>query len=162
MNFQVSHSTWSTRGFLSNTAVNKLWNSGAVDLAGSGPVHMTGGVAALVGGIIVGPRIGRFYDKDGNPLAEPATIKPHSVSLMFLGTFALWFGWYGFNPASVLTINTEARASVAALATANTTLGKKRSFRMLTVYCTIAQLRVSSFLQRPVLERCPPCSQAPL
>lgn len=75
-----------------------MWSSGAIDLAGSGPVHMTGGVTALVAAIILGPRRGRFYDEDGNPLDEPAEIAPHSVTLQFLGTFCLWFGWYGFNP----------------------------------------------------------------
>jgi ammonia channel protein AmtB len=161
--FQVTHTFWSTRGFLSNTAANKLWNSGAVDLAGSGPVHMTGGVAALVGGIIVGPRIGRFHDKDGNLLAEPASIKPHSVPLMFLGTFALWFGWYGFNPGSVLVINTADKAGVVALVAANTTLcTKQKLLPFLMFTCAITQFSFEFFAQQPhVPERCPPCSQAP-
>lgn len=51
---------------------------------------MTGGVAALVGGMILGPRIGRFYDQDGNPLEEAAEIQPHSIALMFLGTVRRW------------------------------------------------------------------------
>ena len=57
-----------------------------IDLAGSGPVHMTGGVAALVMAIILGPRSGRFYDEDGNVLDEPKPMGPHSVALQFLGT----------------------------------------------------------------------------
>lgn len=61
---------------------------------------MTGGVAALVGTLILGPRIGRFHDRDGNPLDEPNDFPPHSTALQFLGTFCLWFGWYGFNPVS--------------------------------------------------------------
>ena len=83
---------------------------------------MVGGVAALVAALILGPRIGRFYDANGNPLDEPAEFAPHSVALHFLGTFCLWFGWYGFNPGSVLTIDTEAKGDVAALVAANTTL----------------------------------------
>jgi ammonium transporter, Amt family len=81
---------------------------------------VTGGVTALVAGIILGPRIGRFYDKDGNRLEEPAEMPPHSVTLMFLGTFCLWFGWYGFNPGSVLLVSVYSDS--AALVAANTTL----------------------------------------
>jgi Amt family ammonium transporter len=66
---------------LSNTASDPLWGSGAIDLAGSGPVHMTGGVTALVAAIILGPRIGRFYDRDGIALDKPQEIPPHSVTL---------------------------------------------------------------------------------
>lgn len=83
---------------------------------------MTGGVAALVAAIILGPRLGRFHDPDGNPLDEPAEVPPHSVTLQMLGTFCLWFGWYGFNPGSTLTIATENRGDVAALVAVNTTL----------------------------------------
>lgn len=61
---------------------------------------MTGGATALVAAVILGPRIGRFYDKDGNALPEPGTFAPHSVALQVLGTFILWVGWYGFNPGS--------------------------------------------------------------
>lgn len=74
----------------------------------------------MVGGLILGPRIGRFHDRDGNPLDEPAEIPPHSTALQFLGTFALWFGWYGFNPGSVLSVVNY--ADVAALVAVNTTL----------------------------------------
>ena len=67
----VAHSFWSVNGFLSPITAEPLWGSGAIDLAGSGPVHMTGGVCALVAAIILGPRRGRFHDLDGNPLEEP-------------------------------------------------------------------------------------------
>ncbi len=118
----VAHAFWSTNGWLSTTASDPLWGSGAIDLAGSGPVHMTGGVTALVAAIILGPRIGRFHDRDGNLLEEPAEFAPHSVALQFLGTFCLWFGWYGFNPGSVFYISTEQFGDVAALVAVNTTL----------------------------------------
>jgi ammonium transporter, Amt family len=91
-------------------------------LAGSGPVHMTGGVTALIAAIILGPRIGRFHDADGNLLDEPAEFPPHSVALQFLGTFCLWFGWYGFNPGSVLGIASTDQGDTAALVAVNTTL----------------------------------------
>ena len=83
---------------------------------------MTGGVTALVAAIILGPRLGRFYDEDGNPLEEPNDIPPHSVTLQFLGTFCLWFGWYGFNPGSTLAISSTESGDVASLVAVNTTL----------------------------------------
>lgn len=78
---------------------------------------------ALVAAIILGPRMGRFHDKDGNLLEEPKDFPPHSVTLQFLGTFCLWFGWYGFNPGSALNVSSQERGEVAALAAVNTTLG---------------------------------------
>lgn len=84
---------------------------------------MVGGVTALVAAVILGPRIGRFYDRNGNALEKPHDFPPHSVTLQFLGTFCLWFGWYGFNPGSVFTISTTDMGDVASLVTVNTTLG---------------------------------------
>jgi len=80
------------------------------------------GVAALVGTLILGPRLGRFHDRDGNLLEEPKEFPPHSVALQFLGTFCLWFGWYGFNPGSVIYIASENQGDVASLVAVNTTL----------------------------------------
>lgn len=68
-----------------------------VDFAGSTLVHSVGGWAALMGAIILGPRIGR-YGPDGKPRAIP----PHSIPYAVLGTFILLVGWYGFNPGSEL------------------------------------------------------------
>jgi Amt family ammonium transporter len=118
----VAHAFWSSNGFLSNTSSDKLWDSGAIDLAGSGPVHMTGGVCALAAAIVLGPRRGRFHDSDGNILEVPHDFPPHSVALQFLGTFCLWFGWYGFNPGSTLFISSSKFGDVASLAAVNTTL----------------------------------------
>ncbi len=70
---------------------------GFVDFAGSTAVHMVGGVTALVGASILGPRIGK-YTKDGKSNAIPG----HSLTLGALGVFILWFGWFGFNPGSQL------------------------------------------------------------
>ena len=70
---------------------------GYFDFAGSGVVHMLGGVAALAGALVVGPRLGK-YDEDGRPLPLPG----HSLTLGALGVFILWFGWYGFNAGSTL------------------------------------------------------------
>lgn len=67
------------------------------DFAGSTAVHMVGGVAALIGASFLGPRIGK-YDKQCKPKAIPG----HSITLGALGVFILWFGWFGFNPASTI------------------------------------------------------------
>lgn len=67
------------------------------DFAGSTMVHLTGGVAALMGAIVLGPRIGK-YGPDGKPRAIPA----HNIPFAVLGTFILLVGWYGFNPGSEL------------------------------------------------------------
>jgi Amt family ammonium transporter len=74
-----------------------LAERGFVDFAGSGLVHMTGGVAALMGAAIIGPRIGKF-GPDGKPRAIPG----HSMTLAYLCVFILFIGWFGFNPGSEL------------------------------------------------------------
>ena len=78
------------------------------DFAGSTAVHMVGGVAALVGAKILGPRIGK-YGKDGKPRAIPG----HSLTLGALGVFILWFCWFGFNGCSTVSMEGEAIESVS-------------------------------------------------
>ena len=95
----------------------KLGNSaelgfGYVDFAGSGVVHAVGGVAALSGAIVLGPRIGK-YGKDGKPRAMPG----HNVPFAMLGVFILLFGWFGFNAASTFAA-TDVQFAVAATNTA--------------------------------------------
>jgi Amt family ammonium transporter len=85
----VTHWVWSGDGFLTDL--------GYYDFAGSGVVHLTGGIAALAGVMTIGPRIGK-YDDNGSPLPIPG----HSLILGALGVFILWFGWYGFNAGSTL------------------------------------------------------------
>ena len=69
------------------------------DFAGSCAIHMVGGIAALVGAKILGPRIGKFTKKsDGS--VQPNAIPGHNLTLGALGCFILWFGWYGFNGAA--------------------------------------------------------------
>ena len=99
----IVHWTWGG-GWLSEL--------GYSDFAGSGIVHMTGGVAALVGAAIIGPRIGK-YGPDGKPRAIPG----HSIPFAIIGCFILFVGWFGFNPGSVLTADGPA-VGVAALSTA--------------------------------------------
>jgi len=118
----VVHSIWSSAGFLTAFNDKPLGDIGMVDFAGSGVVHMTGGVTALIAAAILGPRLGRFYDEDGNPLETPTSFPPHSVALQILGTFILWTGWYGFNPGSTLAISSSGAAATAALCCVTTTI----------------------------------------
>ncbi len=118
----VVHAIWNGNGFISAFNGSPMFGVGMIDFAGSGVVHMTGGITALVAAIILGPRIGRFYDEDGNPLATPGEFPAHSVALQVLGTFILWFGWYGFNPGSTLSISPSGYGDVAALCAVTTTL----------------------------------------
>ncbi len=84
-------------GWLSALGRNFGLGHGAVDFAGSGVVHMTGGVCGLVGAKIIGARIGKF-NKDGSANAIPG----HNIPMALVGTFILAFGWFGFNPGSTL------------------------------------------------------------
>ncbi|PNH07036.1 Ammonium transporter 1 member 2 [Tetrabaena socialis] len=116
----VVHWVWSGEGWLGfarSTAYTHLFRSGMIDFAGSGVVHMTGGLAGFVGCVLVGPRMGRF-DSNGQPVEMPG----HSATLVVLGTVLLWFGWYGFNPGSQLQIQGVANAAVAGRAAVTTTL----------------------------------------
>lgn len=88
----VAHSLWSPNGFLSSSNVDAFLGVGAIDFAGAGVVHLSGGTVALFASIILGPRRGRFYDEQGDPLAVPKPFPGHSVSLQLLGTLVLWFG----------------------------------------------------------------------
>ena len=72
---------------------------GFSDFAGSGAVHMCGGIAALIATIGVGPRIGKYIN--GKSVAIPG----HNISMAMLGGFILWVGWYGFNPGSELAFD---------------------------------------------------------
>jgi len=76
-----------------------LFGSRVIDFAGCGAVHLVGAVAGFWGAFIEGPRSGRF-DHEG----KSVPIRGHSGTLVVMGTFLLWFGWYGFNPGSFLNI----------------------------------------------------------
>jgi len=92
----VSHWQWGG-GWLSE--------AGFYDFAGSSLVHMTGGIAGLMGAIVLGPRLGK-YGKDGKPRAIPG----HSIPLAITGVFILWFGWFGFNGGSTLAAQGQGQA----------------------------------------------------
>src|SRR6266568_3709848 len=88
--------TWGG-GWLSQLGSNLGLGHGHVDFAGSSVVHMTGGVIALVGAWLLGPRRGK-YNRDGSANAIPG----HNIPMALVGTFILCFGWFGFNPGSTL------------------------------------------------------------
>ena len=83
-------------GWLAQAGKNWQLGHGSVDFAGSGVVHAMGGVIALAGGMIVGPRIGKYVHGKAVP------IPGHNIPLAVIGTFILAFGWFGFNPGSTL------------------------------------------------------------
>ncbi|MBZ0285425.1 MAG: ammonium transporter [Anaerolineae bacterium] len=89
-----------------------LFQQGFFDFAGSNVVHTVGGVIALVGAAMLGPRKGKVWGK---------AIPPHNLGLALIGTMILWFGWYGFNPGS--TLGAVGVAGTIGIVTLNTTLG---------------------------------------
>ncbi len=84
-----------------------VWNSqgwlvqlGFHDFAGSAAIHSVGGVTALIGAIMVGPRLGKYIKSRDGKVKKVNAIPGHSITLGALGCFILWFGWYGFNGAA--------------------------------------------------------------
>ena len=98
-------------GWLSALGTNFGLGHGHVDFAGSSVVHMTGGVAALAGALVLGPRIGKF-NKDGSPNPIPG----HHIPMAIVGTLILAFGWFGFNTGSTLAAS-DLRIGVVAVNT---------------------------------------------
>ena len=95
-------------GFLANLGMNFH------DFAGSTVVHSIGGWVAIAGAICLGPRLGRKFKRDGG-----GPMLPHDLTIAVIGGLILWFGWYGFNPCSTLSIMDNAGAGRVAM---NTTL----------------------------------------
>lgn len=114
----VGHWAWGPDGFLATmgSAGNFLpWvGTNFHDFAGSTVVHTIGGFIALAGAIVLGPRLGRKFKRDGG-----GPMLPHDLTIAASGGLLLWFGWYGFNPGSTLSaMDFEGIGRVAA----NTTL----------------------------------------
>ncbi len=115
-----AHWVWGG-GWLAQSGLNWGLGHGAVDFAGSGVVHTMGGFIALAGGIVIGPRIGKYIN--GKPHAIPG----HNIPMVVMGTFVLAFGWFGFNAGSTLSgtdlrlaaviVNTMLASVAAAIAT---------------------------------------------
>ncbi len=114
----IGHWAWGPDGFLATmgSAGNFLPSLGTSfhDFAGSTVVHTIGGFVALAGAIVLGPRLGRKFKRDGG-----GPMMPHDLTIAASGGLLLWFGWYGFNPGSTLSaMDFEGIGRVAA----NTTL----------------------------------------
>ncbi|MGE5591214.1 MAG: ammonium transporter [Bacillota bacterium] len=98
-------------GWLAQLGATLGLGHGVVDFAGSGVVHTIGGMAALAGALVLGPRRGK-YGKDGTPVAIPG----HDLPMGVLGTMILFFGWFGFNAGSTLS-GSDLRLAVVAVNT---------------------------------------------
>lgn len=83
---------WNSQGWLSQLGFH--------DFAGSAAIHSVGGLTALIGAIMVGPRLGKYIKDKSGKVKKVNAIPGHSVTLGALGCFILWFGWYGFNGAA--------------------------------------------------------------
>ncbi len=94
---------WNSQGW--------LYKLGFVDFAGSAAIHMVGGVTALIGAILLGPRIGKYYT-DENGKKQARAIPGHSITVGALGVFILWFAWYGFNGAAATDVGQLGRIFV--------------------------------------------------
>jgi Amt family ammonium transporter len=98
----IGHWAWGPDGFLATMGSDGHFLASLGmnfhDFAGSTVVHTIGGTIALAGAIVLGPRIGRKFKRDGG---GPMT--PHDLTIAVIGGFILWFGWYGFNPGSSLS-----------------------------------------------------------
>jgi len=114
----VGHWAWGPDGFLATmgSAGNFLPSVGIGfhDFAGSTVVHTIGGFIAIAGAIVLGPRLGRRFKRDGG-----GPMMPHDLTIAACGGLLLWFGWYGFNPGS--TLSAMDAAGIGRVA-ANTTL----------------------------------------
>ena len=75
------------------------------DYAGSCAIHMVGGIAALIGAIVLGPRIGKYVTDRSGKVTKVNAIPGHSIPLGALGVFILWLGWYGFNGAAATSVS---------------------------------------------------------
>ena len=98
----IGHWAWGPDGFLASmgSTGNFLPSLGQSfhDFAGSTVVHTIGGMVALAGAIVLGPRLGRTFKRDGG-----GPMMPHDLTIAASGGLLLWFGWYGFNPGSTLS-----------------------------------------------------------
>ena len=113
----VVHWVWSDDGWLSASKADRTFERslGLLDFAGSSVVHVTGGGAAFFAAWFLGPRIGRF-EANG----RPTEVRSNDQSLIMLGSFILWFGWYAFNSSSGVCV--KDCMVTASLAAVNTTL----------------------------------------
>ena len=119
----LSGSLFGTEGYFGNVAY--------IDFAGSSLIHMVGGISSFIGALILGPRWGKYLDKNGKPtldrkrVAYVRAIPGHNLTIGALGVFILWFCWYGFNGAAAsdltqfaqILVTTTVAAAAATCAT---------------------------------------------
>jgi Amt family ammonium transporter len=110
------HWVWADAGWLCAWGEHALFGVGMIDFAGSGIVHMLGGVAGMVGSFVVGPRAGRFAKE-----VDQSKFGGSSLALSTLGVYCLWFGWFGFNAGCTFGVS-DGGWRTAALVCLNTVL----------------------------------------
>jgi Amt family ammonium transporter len=153
----IGHWAWGPDGFLALMGTEGHFftslGMGFHDFAGSTVVHTIGGFIALAGAIVLGPRLGRKFKRDGG-----APMLPHDLTIAASGGLILWFGWYGFNPGSTLSaMDFEGIGRVAA----NTTLAACAAGLTAMAYAYIlskkwdAGFTVNGFLAGLVAITCP-------
>jgi ammonium transporter, Amt family len=153
----IGHWAWGPDGFLALMGTEGHFLSslgvGFHDFAGSTVVHTIGGFIALAGAIVLGPRIGRKFKRDGG-----GPMLPHDLTIAAAGGLLLWFGWYGFNPGSTLSaMDFEGIGRVAA----NTTLAACAAGLTSMVYAYVTSgkwdlsFTVNGFLAGLVAITCP-------
>ncbi len=146
----LGHWVWGPGGWLQTARNGGVWLH---DFAGSTVVHTMGGAIALAGAIVLGPRLGRKFKRDGGGLPPG-----HDMTVAAIGGVILWFGWYGFNPGS--TLSAIDSAGIGRVAT-NTTLaaGAAGLTAMLWVYPRLKKwdmgITINGFLGGLVAITCP-------
>src|SRR2546423_2283016 len=153
----IGHWAWGPDGWLALMGSEGHFfpslGMGFHDFAGSTVVHTIGGFIALAGAIVLGPRLGRKFKRDGG-----GPMLPHDLTIAVSGGLILWFGWYGFNPGSTLSaMDFEGIGRVAA----NTTLAACAAGVTAVVYAFLsrkkwgARVSVNGFLAGLVGDACP-------
>jgi Amt family ammonium transporter len=153
----IGHWVWGPDGFLATMGSEGHFLSSLGmnfhDFAGSTVVHTIGGFIALAGAIVLGPRLGRKFKRDGG-----GPMQPHDLTIAAAGGLLLWFGWYGFNPGSTLSaMDFEGVGRVAA----NTTLAACSAGLTAMLYAYIGSKKwdisftVNGFLAGLVAITCP-------
>eukprot|EP00467_Chlorarachnion_reptans_P012062 CAMPEP_0114495118 /NCGR_PEP_ID=MMETSP0109-20121206/5030_1 /TAXON_ID=29199 /ORGANISM="Chlorarachnion reptans, Strain CCCM449" /LENGTH=693 /DNA_ID=CAMNT_0001672231 /DNA_START=360 /DNA_END=2441 /DNA_ORIENTATION=- len=119
-----SHWAWASNGW--------LYKRGFIDFAGSGVVHVGGGVAALIASVFLGARSGRFEFMEKEKRWVDRKPRGHSIMMAYMGTLLLWFGWFGFNAGSSLGMS-DGRYIVSVTALFNSSLAASASVLTMTV-----------------------------
>ena len=154
----IGHWAWGPDGWLANMgSAGNMFPSlgmGFHDFAGSTVVHTIGGFIALAGSIVLGPRLGRKFKRDGG-----APMLPHDLTIAVTGGLILWFGWYGFNPGS--TLSAMDFVGIGRVA-ANTTLAACAAGLTAMIYAYMMSKKWDAGLHDQRLSRRTRCDHLPL